>query len=174
MTKSNTQLFNNHPKLSQESLKKVFLVQLNNIYCIKNYLVENLPAIAETASFQNLKSAIFEGIEEISAQILRMNEIYRLIGETYSPDQCAGIKGLVSEAYRSGKSPDMSDLEADLMLLYHMNMLESMEISSFTALHDIADSLPDDELSILLKQNLDIAKDNKELYELISKEYIRG
>jgi ferritin-like metal-binding protein YciE len=171
VSKSNMRLFNGHQKLSKKSLKKVFLMQLSNIYCIKCYLVANLPVIAESASFRDLKNAILEGVDEIKLQILRMDEIYSIIGEAYSPHQCVGVRALTLEAYKSSKSPDMSDLETDLMLLYHMNTLESIEISSFTALRDIASSLPNDDLSILLKQNLDIAKDNKELYDLISKEY---
>jgi ferritin-like metal-binding protein YciE len=172
LTKSTMRLFNGHQKMDQESLKKVFLLQLNNIFCIKSYLVINLPAMAESASFNDLKNAILESVDEIKLQLLRMDEIYRIIGESYSPRQCVGVRALTMEAYVASKAPGMSYLETDLTLLYHMYTLESIEIASFTALHDLALSLPQNDLSILLKQNLDTAKDNKELYELISREYI--
>jgi len=58
------------------------------------------------------------------------------------------------------------------LLLYHLNNLESIEISSFTFLHEMALSMPLRDLTVMLHQNLDMAKDNKELFELITKEYI--
>jgi ferritin-like metal-binding protein YciE len=165
-------LFNGHQKMDEDSLKKVFVMQLNNIYCIKSYLVVNLPVMAKSASFADLKNAILDTTDEIKLQLLRMDQVYKIIGETYSPHQCVGIRALTTEAYKEITAPGMSGLETDLMLLNHMNMLESINVSCFAALKDLAKSLPQDDLYILLKQNLDIAMDNKELYELISKEYI--
>lgn len=147
-------------------------MQLSNIYSIKTYLVANLPMMANSASFKDLKLAIIENISDIKLQLLRMDVIYKLIGETYQPHQCVGVRTLTMEAYVISKAPGMTKLETDLYMLYHLNIVESLEISCFTSLHDIAQSMISNELTILLKQNLDIAKDNKELYEMITKEYI--
>ena len=172
MAKSNMRLFNGHQKMDAESLKKVFLMQLSNIYSIKTYLVANLPVMANAASFKDLKLAIMENIADISLQLLRMDVIYKLIGEQYSHRQCLGVRALTMEAYVASKSPGMTKLETDLYMLYHLNMLHGLEISCFTSLHDISLSIIPNELTILLKQNLDIAKDNKELCDMITKEYI--
>ena len=147
-------------------------MQLSNIYSIKTYLVANLPAMANSASFNDLKMAILENISDISLQLLRMDVIYKLIGEQYNQSQCLGVRTLTMEAYVMSKAPGMTNLETDLYMLYHLNILQSLEISCFTSLHDIALSIAPNELTLLLKQNLDIAKDNKELCEMITKEYI--
>ena len=165
-------LFNGNQKMDEKSLKKVFLMQLSNIYSIKTYLVANLPAMANSASFNDLKLAILENISDIGLQLLRMDAIYKLIGEKYNQSQCLGVRALTMEAYVMSKAPGMTKLETDLYMLYHLNILLSLEISCFTSLHDIALSITPNELTVLLKQNLDIAKDNKELCEMITKEYI--
>ncbi len=165
-------LFNGNQKMDEESLKKVFLMQLSNIYSIKTYLVANLPFMANSASFKDLKLAIMENITDINLQLLRMDVIYKLIGEQYNPRQCLGVRALTMEAYVASKSPGMTNLETDLYMLYHLNVLHGLEISCFSSLRDIAQSIIPNELTQLLKQNLDIAKDNKELCDMITKEYI--
>ncbi|WP_454804690.1 hypothetical protein [Mucilaginibacter phyllosphaerae] len=119
-----------------------------------------------------MKHAILETIGDIKVQLLRMEVIYKLIGEHYHPQQCMGIRALTIEIFVAAKTPDISHLERDLLLLYHLNNLESIEISSFTFLHEMALSMPLRDLTVMLHQNLDMAKDNKELFELITKEYI--
>ncbi|OKS85172.1 hypothetical protein RG47T_0616 [Mucilaginibacter polytrichastri] len=166
-------LFNGHLKLDEASLKKVFLMQLSNIYCVRSYLIANLPIMAASASFNDLKNAILESVDEMKIQLLRMEEIYRIIGEEYAIKHCFGVRFLTIEAYVAIKADGMTKLEADLAMLCYLNAIESLEISCYKALCDIAESLPEDDLRLLLKQNLDMAKDSKELYELISKEYLK-
>jgi ferritin-like metal-binding protein YciE len=158
--------------MGEVSLKKIFVMQLSNIYCVRKYLIVNLPVMAESASFNDLRNAILENVDEMKIQILRMDEIYRIIGEEYLIKQCLGVRFLTIEAYVAIKAEGMTKLEADLCMLCSLNAIESLEISCHKALCDIADSLPQDGLRLLLKQNLDMAKDSKELYELISKEYL--
>jgi ferritin-like metal-binding protein YciE len=158
--------------MDETSLKKIFVMQLSNIYCVRKYLIVNLPIMAESASFNDLKNAILEQVDDIKLQILRMQQIYSIIGEEYSPQQCLGVRFLTIEAYVALKTEGMTKLEADLSMLCYLNAIESLEISCYKALCDIADSMPQDDLRLLLKQNLDMAKDSKELFELISKEYI--
>ena len=165
-------LFNGHQKIDQDSLQKIFLMQLNNIFCIKSYLVTNLPVMAAAASFIDLKNAIYENVDEIKVQLLRMEVIYAMIGETYDPQQCIAIRAFTIEAYASSKLPGMSPLETDLVMLYHLVALESLEQACYTTLHEIALSLPESDVALLLKQNLDMAKDSKELYTMIIREYI--
>jgi len=83
-----------------------------------------------------------------------------------------GIRALTIETFVAAKTPDLSNLERDLLLFYHLNNLGSIEISSFTFLKEIALSMHLKDMTVLLHQNLDIAKDNKELFELITREYI--
>ena len=170
--KPNMRLFNGHQKMDHQSLKKIFLIQLSNIFCIKSYLVENLPVMAAAASFIDLRNAILENVDEIKVQLLRMDAIYKLIGEEYSPHQCIGVRALTIEAYASTKLPGMTMLESDMTMLYHLTAIESLEHTCYSTLHEIALSLQNKDVALLLKQNLDMASDSKNLYKMIMQEYI--
>ncbi len=170
--KARMRLFYGHLKLDEASLKKVFLLQLGNILSIKKYLADNLPGIAGQASFKDLEYAILESVDDIKLQILRMEQLFVIMKEAYEPQKCLGIRMLMTEGYAHVKSPGLTGLESDMMLLYHLNAVESLEISCFKFLHDIATSLPNGDLARLLKENVDSAKDNKALYEMIAREYL--
>jgi ferritin-like metal-binding protein YciE len=147
-------------------------MQLSNMFCIKTYLVANLPVMATAASFIDLKNAILESVDEIKIQLLRMEAIYKMIDEEYSPHQCVGIRAFTIEAYAATKLPGMTMLETDLTMLYHLSAIESLEQACYSTLHEISLSLQNDDIALLLKQNLDMTSDCKELYKMIMREYI--
>lgn len=165
-------MFKGHLKLDEKSIKKIFMVQLNSIYCVKQHLLQYLPTLIERASFTDLKNAILENIDDLKLQMLRIESIFNLLHETYSPDKCMAIKSLTLEAYLATKKMKLTTLESDLTLLIHLRIIEGIEVTCLQILCDIASSLPGYELHMMLKQNLDMAKDSSQLYEMITKEYL--
>ncbi|RVU01362.1 DUF892 family protein [Mucilaginibacter limnophilus] len=170
--KPDMRIFRGHFSLDEISLRKIFMVQLNSIFCVKQHLLKYLPTLIERASFNDLKNAIIENIDDIKIQLLRMEAMYQLLHETYSPHKCLGIKSITLEAFITNRDLHLSDLENDLTMLIHLRTLENIEITCFEVMHDIAAALPNKELDMMLKQNLDMAKDSQRLYKLITKEYL--
>ncbi|MFD0794468.1 DUF892 family protein [Mucilaginibacter litoreus] len=169
---SRMRLFNGHQKMNEQSLKKVFLTNLSNIYSIKSYLIDNLPLMAESATFIDLKNAILESVDEIRIQLLRIESIFKILNETYHPGRCLGIKAFIIEAYRAATEPGVTNFEADFTILYHLRALEALESACYDSLYDMARSMPNPDMSTLLKHNLDMANDSGNLYKLITKEYL--
>ena len=81
--KSRIRLVDGNQNIEKKALKEIFLSQLNNIFGIKTYLVINLPVMARSANFRDLKLAMLEGADEIKLQMLRMEVIYKLLGEVF-------------------------------------------------------------------------------------------
>ncbi|MFD0765367.1 DUF892 family protein [Mucilaginibacter lutimaris] len=169
---SQMRVLDSHRLMNEQSIRKVFLNSLDNIYCIKEYLVDNLPIVANSASFKNLKNAILESVDEVKEQVARLKSVFALLNEEHKPSHCLGLKAYLVEAYRASKQPGLTDSESDFIILYHLKVLEGMEIVSYNNLFEMAGTMRNRELGILLKQNLDMAKDNKELYDMISTEYL--
>lgn len=165
-------VFDGGQKLNNASLNKLFLKQLDNIYCIKKHLLKVLPSLADTASFPDLKTAILENTDQLKMQILRMDVIYKIYGAKYTEDKCIGIKTMSLEAYIATRVDDQADYERDLSLLIHLQIVESVEMAYFDVLKRIASNLENKEIVILLNQNFETATKSKKLYELIAKEYI--
>ncbi|GAB3903236.1 DUF892 family protein [Mucilaginibacter boryungensis] len=165
-------IFNGGMKLDDIALTKLFLKQLDNIYCIKKHLLDILPRLADKASFPALKNAILENTDQIKIQVLRMDMIYKIYQAKYRPHNCIGIKTMSLEAYIAAKVEEQTPLERDLALLIHLQITESVEMAYFNVLRNIADSISDKEVVTLLDQNFDTAIKSKKMYELIAKEYI--
>jgi len=165
-------VFNGGQKLNEASLNKLFLKQLDNIYCIKKHLVNVLPPLADMASFRDLKAAILENTDQLKMQILRMDVIYKIFGAKQKKNKCIGIKTISLEAYIATRVDDQPPIERDMALLIHLQIIESVEMAYFDLLKRIASNLENKEIEMLLKQNFETATKSKKLYELIAKEYI--
>jgi ferritin-like metal-binding protein YciE len=159
-------------KLDDAALTKLFLKQLDNIYCIKKHLLDILPRLADKASFPALKDAILENIDQIKIQVLRMDIIYKIYHAKYRQHNCIGIKTMSLEAYIAAKVDEQTPVERDLALLIHLQITESVEMAYFNVLRNIADNISNKEVVTLLDQNFDTAITSKKMYELIAKEYI--
>lgn len=165
-------VFNGGQKLDEAALNKLFLKQLDNIYCIKKHLLKVLPPLADKASFPDLKAAILENTDHLKMQILRMDVIYKMYNAQYTDERCIGVKTLSLEAYIATRLEDQQPIERDLALLIHLQIVESVEMAYFDVLKRIAANLNNKEIEVLLAQNFETATKSKRLYELIAKEYI--
>jgi len=171
-SKTVMRVFNGDLKLNEAALTKLFIKQLDNIYCIKKHLLLVLPKLAEKASFTDLKDAILENTDQVKVQILRMDVIYKMYGASYKDHNCTGVKTLSLEAYIAAKVEEQTPVERDLALLIHLQITESVEMAYFSVLKNIAAHLNNKEVEVLLDQNFDTATNSKKLYELIAREYI--
>jgi ferritin-like metal-binding protein YciE len=171
-SKAVMRVFNGDLKLDDTALTKLFLKQLDSIYCIKKHLLTVLPSLADKASFPDLREAILESADLIKVQVLRMDVIYKIYKTSCKIQNCMGVKTLSLEAYIAATVEEQSPLERDLALLIHLQITESVEMAYFDVLKHMADSLNNKEVQILLAQNFEAAVSSKKLYQLIAKEYI--
>jgi ferritin-like metal-binding protein YciE len=171
-SKAVMRVYNGGQKLSESSLVKLFLKQLDSVYCIKKHLLTVLPSMADKASFPDLKAAILDSADQIKIQLLRIDVIYKMYNAEYTDDRCIGIKTLSLEAYMATRVEDQQAVERDLSLLIHLQIIESVEMAYFEVLKRLASSLNNKEVDVLLSQNFETATRSKHLYELIAKEYI--
>lgn len=158
----------------QDCIKKIFITQLSDIFSIKHCLLEYLPIFAANVSHLIIKQAIQENIGEINIQLNRMKEIFNLIGEKYETQECDEVKAITHEIINTVNTVATSNLETELGVLFHLVALQSMEITSYSILYELGLSMHNSALLLLIRQNLDIAKDNKELYELMIHEYVNS
>jgi len=168
---------NSNPRfeiLGPENLKTFFLDHLNHIYCAKSHLVERLPEIEEEAYFKDLKNAIIETKEDVERQIGRMDEIYKLMNAKSSFGNCGGLIGMVEDAFLAIQLQRKSSILRDLSILFYLQNIESVEMSSFQILQVAAFKLKNHQVTQLLKENFDEAKGDRALLLLIAAKYITG
>lgn len=159
------------PTPDKKFLKQIFLHHLTRIYNGKRFLRERTPHLVELASFEALQLGIQEFGGDVKKQIERMEEIYRLIGETPSPEVCNPIRSIIKDEFCLDDGQDVPLLN-DLDLMLYLQILEHINITSYRMLMMIAKLLKYDEAGQLLKENFDESADNDKLFTLIAKEYV--
>jgi ferritin-like metal-binding protein YciE len=151
-------------------LKRTFLEHLNYIYYGKHHLITFFKEAKSIAELKVLQLAIQECIEDTESQIQQMDEVYTAIAEQPAQVNTLGIKATMLEAYlvtiRAGKTP----LERDVFILFYLQQIEGIEITYFKVLRNLAKAIGYDYK--YLDQPLDLAVENKLLFETIYKEYI--
>lgn len=157
--------------LDSQLLKQVFVHNLNRIYFGKHYLDSNLAHLIKLASFTALEQAIQEFWDDVKKQIARMDEIYKLIGETPSDKNCNPIKSIIRDEFCLDEKQAMSIL-GDMDLIMYLQLLEHINITSCRMLIMVAKLLNYDDTKQLLTECFDESIDNDQLFMLISKEYL--
>jgi ferritin-like metal-binding protein YciE len=157
--------------LDPELLKQIFVHNLNRIYFGKRYLDNNLDHLIKLASFTALQQAIQEFWDDVKKQITRMDEIYKLIGETPSDKNCNPIKSIIKDEFCLDEKQAMSIL-GDMDLIMYLQLLEHINITSCRMLIMVAKLLNYDDTKQLLTECFDESIDNDQLFILISKEYL--
>jgi len=161
-----------HHKLHPDSMMELFTIQLNNIFSIKHCLLECLPTFAPNISYTNFKHAIFEDLEDIEVQLNRLKEIFNMFGKKYDVQKCDDVKAITYQIQKAIQSSKNADIEAELAVLFDLVALEGMEIVSYSILYELAESMGDADALLLIRQNQDMVKENKELFESIIHEYV--
>lgn len=159
-------------ELNTQELRHFFISHLNRIYCAKSQLLDKLPELEKRAQFLDLQQAIGETIEVVGLQINRMKDIYILMDDFYRPESCVGLIGILDEAFQSVGAPNESPSLSDLSLLFYMQNIESIEMTSFKMMMLVAEKMQKADIVQLLRECFDEAKDDKILLREITGNYL--
>jgi ferritin-like metal-binding protein YciE len=159
------------PAPDNKFLRQIFLHHLTRIYNGKRFLRERTPRLVKLASFGALQLGIEEFGGDVKKQVERMEEIYKLIGETPSPEICNPIRSIVKDEFCLDDDQSVPLLN-DLDLMLYIQVLQHINITSYRMLIMIATLLKYDEVKQLLTENFDESADNDQLFALIAKEYV--
>ena len=152
-------------------LKEIFIHQLNRIYHGKCFLDKNIGHLISLASFKALQLAMHEFGYDVKKQIIRMKEVYKLIGEESEDESSNPIKSIISDEFFIDETHSMPVLN-DLDIMLYVQLLEHINITSYRMLIMIANLLKYNDVKQLLTESFDESADNDKLLMLIAKEYI--
>jgi ferritin-like metal-binding protein YciE len=158
--------------LGTNKLRSFFITHLNRIYCAKLHLVNRLPELGELAHFSDLQDAIAETTDEVQKQIDRMHEIYGLLDAPIAIESHKGLTGLIEDAFIAVKQQSADPVLRDMSILFYMQNIESVEMTSFQVLQIAAVKLKDEQVSQLLKENFDAAKADRSLFMIVNAKYV--
>jgi ferritin-like metal-binding protein YciE len=139
--------------MSLDSLEKLFIDELRDIYNAEKQITRALPRMAKAAESPGLKQAFTTHLKETEGQIQRLERVFRELGQAVRGKKCKGMEGLIEE----GKEKLEEEAEPqvlDAALIASAQKVEHYEIAAYGCLRTYAELLGHSEAAKLLQQTL--------------------
>jgi ferritin-like metal-binding protein YciE len=140
--------------MSLDSLEKLFVEELRDIYNAEKQLTRALPRMAKAAESPELQQAFSKHLKETEGQIQRLEQIFQELGQAVRGKKCKGMEGLIEE----GKEKMQEEGEGpviDAALIASAQKVEHYEIAAYGCLRTYAELLGIDRAAQLLQQTLE-------------------
>jgi ferritin-like metal-binding protein YciE len=148
------------------SLNKLYLEELRDLYSAETQLVKALQKMAKGASSDELKEAFESHLGQTKEHVERLTEIFDRLGEKPTGKTCQAMKGLIEEGSEMlEQEGDESVIDAGLIAA--AQRVEHYEIAAYGTVRTFANLLGEDDAAELLQQTLDEeGETDKQLSEL--------
>jgi ferritin-like metal-binding protein YciE len=141
------------------SLHKLFVEQLKDLYDAEHQLIKALPKIAKASSSEELRNAFEEHLEKTQQHTQRIEQIFEAMGQTAKAQKCKGMEGLVKEGSEIIKEDDIENGVKDAALIAAAQRVEHYEIAGYGTVRAYANLLGETEAANLLEQTLEEEKE---------------
>nr|WP_294779578.1 ferritin-like domain-containing protein [uncultured Flavobacterium sp.] len=146
------------PKSNAASgLTELFEDGLKDIYWAEKALTKALPVMAKNATSVELKDAIDNHLTETEEQIVRLEQVFKIIDKKATAKKCDAMEGLIEEAKGMLEETEIGVVR-DAAIIAASQKIEHYEIATYGTLRQFAETLGLPEAATLLEQTLDEEK----------------
>lgn len=137
-----------------ETLRDLYVEQLQDLYSAETQLVKALPKMAKAATNTQLKEGFEQHLEETEQQVQRLETIFEQLGVKAGGTTCKGMQGLITEGNEMIKAKgDPAAIDAGLIAA--SQRIEHYEIAGYGCVQTYAQQLGEKKAASLLQQSLD-------------------
>ena len=148
------------------TLKKLYVNELRDLYNAESQLLKALPKMAKGASSAELKQAFEDHLEQTKDHVDRLDEIFKGLDEKPTGKTCKAMKGLIEEGSEM-LDEDGEESVIDAGLIGAAQRVEHYEIAAYGTVRTFANLLGEEEAADLFQQTLDEeGETDKQLSEL--------
>jgi ferritin-like metal-binding protein YciE len=152
--------------MKENSLKKLFIEELKDLYSAETQLVKALPKMATAATSSDLKAGFEEHLKQTEGHVGRLEKIMKSLGESPKGKKCKGMEVLIKEGAELIEE-DPGDEELDAGLISAAQRVEHYEMAGYGCVATYARLLGEDQAETQLRQTLDEEKEtDKKLTQL--------
>lgn len=137
-----------------DSLRKLYIDELRDLYSAENQLLKALPKMAKAASAPELQQAFQKHLQETKGQVERLEKIFESLGKSAKGKTCKAMKGLVEEGAELLKEDAQPEIR-DAGLIAAAQRVEHYEIAGYGTVRTYARLLKEREAARLLQETLD-------------------
>ena len=159
-------------KNNNSELEKFFLDALQDIYYAEAKIEESLAKIKHKATSEELQEAIEDHELVTKKQILRLEKVFKLLGEEAKKKKCDAIDGILKEVDEMVKSTKDGSMTRDVAIIIGAQKVEHYEIATYGGLVQIAITLGYEKVADLLEITLDEEEETDYLLTEIAEEHV--
>jgi ferritin-like metal-binding protein YciE len=141
-----------------DSMQKLMIEELRDLYDAEQQLVKALPKMAKAASAPELKAAFEEHLAVTREQVDRLRSVFEAMGQTPRRKACHAMEGLVeegSEIIEADGEPEVKDAA----LIAAAQRVEHYEIAGYGCAATWAERMNMPEAARLLRMTLEEEKE---------------
>ncbi len=142
------------PAETDNGLYDLFIGGLREMYWCENHLVKAIPKMIDAAGSSDLKTALTNHLEVTRNHATRLENAFGNLGETLLARKCDACEGLVMSGEHVIENTDPGTEARDMGIIMSALKVENFEITSYTGLIKLAETLSKTDISNLLQQNL--------------------
>jgi ferritin-like metal-binding protein YciE len=139
--------------VQNDSLKKLYVGELKDLFSAETQLVKALPKMAKAASSDELRAGFEKHLEQTRVQAQRLEEIFESLNENPKGKKCAAMEGLVKEGSEIMEE-GFEGAVLDTALIGAARRVEHYEIAAYGSVCEIAKVLGQTRHASLLQETL--------------------
>jgi ferritin-like metal-binding protein YciE len=139
--------------MNLDSLTKLYVHELKDLYSAEKQLVEALPKMVAAASHKDLKKALKDHLAVTRRQVQRLDKVFARTDFSPRGHKCEGMAGLIKEGASLLKEESEPDV-LDAAIIGAAQRVEHYEMAVYGTLRTYARALGHEEQATLLQQNL--------------------
>lgn len=140
--------------MSVDSMEKLFVSELKDLYSAEKQITKALPKMAKAATSEELRKAFESHLKETEGQIQRLDRIFEILGKSATGKSCKGMKGVLEEGSEMLEETEEGDVR-DAGMISAAQRVEHYEMAGYGAVRNYAELLGQKEIAELLQQTLD-------------------
>jgi ferritin-like metal-binding protein YciE len=144
--------------MKANSLKRLYVDELKDLYSAETQLVEALPKMAKAATAADLRTGFEQHLVQTREHVARLEQIFKALGESPKGKKCKGMEGLIEEGEEMIKE-DPGAEELDAGLIAAAQRVEHYEIAGYGCVRTYANLLDEREAVSLLEETLNEEKE---------------
>jgi ferritin-like metal-binding protein YciE len=141
-----------------DSLQKLFIEELKDLYDAEKRLTKALPKLAKKATDDDLRAAIESHLEETEEHVTRLEAAFEELDLTPKGKPCAGIKGIIEEGDEHANEDYSDDSLRDAAIIGGAQRAEHYEMAAYGTAIAHAKLLGHDRVVELLSETLEEEK----------------
>jgi ferritin-like metal-binding protein YciE len=136
-----------------KTVKDLLIEEIKDLYSAEKQLTKALPKMARAANETSLKTAFVSHLHETQEQVMRLEQIGRLLGIKVTGKKCIGMEGVIQEGSETLQKEGNENI-LDLGLIGAGSRVEHYEMAAYTTAISLAQRIGAGEVVDLLNESL--------------------